>query len=258
MTPELPRIGMGSWQTLDVADPEPLRPLIREFAALGGRLIDSSPMYGRSEEAIGKLTDGKGFFFATKVWTPGREQGIRQMEASMKKMRVEVMDLMQVHNLVDAATHLDTLRGWKSEGRVRFIGVTHYHRGAHDEVERVLRAHDVDFLQINYSVAEREAEARLLPLALERGISVIANRPFGEGALLRRLRGKRLPDFASEIGCTSWAQLLLKFIVAHPAITCAIPATSDIDHLRDNMAAGSGPMPDEAMRDRIASAVHYV
>lgn len=251
---DVPRIGLGTWQTFDVANAEPLQPLVREFATSGGRLIDSSPMYGRSEAAVGVTTGGKGFFFATKVWTRGRAEGIRQMEESMRRMRVERMDLMQVHNLLDAGTHLDTLRGWKREGRVRYIGITHYNSGAHDEVERVLRREkDIDFLQINYSAGEREAEQRLLPLASDLGIAVIANRPFGEGSLVRRLRSKPLPDWAAEIGCTSWPQLLLKFIVAHPAVTCAIPATANIEHLRDNMAAGSGPMPDAAMRERISA-----
>ena len=253
---DLPKIGLGTWQTFDVVNAEPLQPLVREFAALGGQLIDSSPMYGRAEEAVGATTGGKGFFFATKVWTRGKAEGIRQMEESMRRMRVETMDLMQVHNLVDVATHLDTLRGWKREGRVRFIGITHYTSSAHDEVERVLlREKDIDFLQINYSAGEREAERRLLPLALGRGTAVIANRPFGEGALLRRLKSKPVPEWASEIGCASWPQLLLKFIVAHPAITCAIPATSNIEHLRDNMAAGVGTMPDDAMRERVFAAI---
>jgi diketogulonate reductase-like aldo/keto reductase len=251
----LPLIGLGTWQTFDVADAEPLRPLVQELVARGGRLVDSSPMYGRAEEAVGTVAEGQPLFLATKVWTTGRDAGIRQMEDSMRKMRTTRIDLMQVHNLVDVTTHLATLRQWKSEGRVRYIGVTHYNSGAHAEVENVLRREDVDFLQINYSAGEREAEQRLLPLAADKGIAVIANRPFGEGSLLRRMRSKPVPEWAAEIGCTTWSQLLLKFIVSHPSIACAIPATSSIAHLRENMAAGEGAMPDDAMRERIALAV---
>ena len=193
-------------------------------------------------------------FLATKVWTSGKADGIRQMEESMKKMRAKRMDLMQVHNLVDVDTHLDTLAGWKKEGRVRYVGITHYTASAHDDVARVIARRPVDFVQINYSVAEREAERRLLPLCREKGIAVIANRPFASGDLFRRLRSQPLPAFASEIDCTTWAQLLLKFVVSHPAITCAIPATSKPQHMRDNAQGGMGRMPDEGMRARIAAA----
>jgi diketogulonate reductase-like aldo/keto reductase len=250
----LPVIGMGTWQTFDVADPEPLRPLVGRFAERGGRLIDSSPMYGRSEAAVGAVaTDG--LFVATKVWTTGRAAGIEQMERSMQRMRTDRMDLMQVHNLLDVETHLATLRAWKAEGRIRYLGVTHYHSGAHAAVEAVLRRESVDFLQINYSLAEPEAEARLLPLAIEQGVAVIVNRPFAEGALLRRMGGRALPEWAAELACTSWAQLFLKWIVSHPAVTAVIPATSDVSHLEDNVRAGFRRMPDQAMRKRIAEAV---
>lgn len=257
----LPRIGLGTWQTFDVAPSSypPLEALVREFVALGGTLIDSAPMYGRAEEAVGVVAKRAGvqerLFLATKVWTRGKQSGIAQMEASLRKLQTTRIDLMQVHNLVDAETHLATLAEWKKEGRVRFTGITHYTSGAYGEVEAMLRRVEVDFLQINYSAAEREAEKRLLPLAREKGVAVIANRPFAEGALLRRLASKPLPDFAREIDCTSWGQLLLKFVVSHPAVTVAIPATANLAHLRDNMAAGTGPMPDEALRGRIAAAV---
>jgi diketogulonate reductase-like aldo/keto reductase len=194
-------------------------------------------------------------FVATKVWTSGRAQGIAQMEDSMRKLRASPVDLMQVHNLVDVATHLDTLAAWKREKRVRYVGVTHYTAGSHDAVARVVTSRPVDFVQINYSAGEREAERRLLPAAQERGVAVIANRPFASGDLFRRLRDRPLPGWAGEIDCASWAQLLLKFVVSHPAVTCAIPATSRVTHLRDNMAAGVGRLPDAALRARIAAAV---
>lgn len=259
----LPVVGLGTWRTFDVgpgeAERAPLREVLRELVSLGGRLVDSSPMYGQAEEVAGDLAASLGLrarlFLATKVWTTGREEGIRQMTDSLRKLRTETVDLMQVHNLVDVATQLDTLREWKRAGRVRYVGVTHYAASAHDDVARLLSTQPLDFLQINYSAAEREAERRLLPLAQDRGVAVIANRPFAGGGLMRRLRGRPLPGWAAELGCESWAQLLLKFVVSHPAITCAIPATSKVAHLRDNLRAGSGRMPDERARARIAAAV---
>jgi diketogulonate reductase-like aldo/keto reductase len=259
----LPVIGLGTWQTFDVgADPAlraPLEAVLAEFVALGGKVIDSSPMYGSSEEVVGDLAGRLGLrpklFVATKVWTSGRQSGIEQMNDSMRKLRADPIDLMQVHNLVDAATHLETLGGWKREGRVRYIGVTHYTASSYDAVAEIVRARPLDFVQINYSIGEREAERRLLPLARDRGVAVIANRPFAGGDLFRRLRARPLPAFAREIDCTSWAQLMLKFIVAHPAITCAIPGTSKAEHIRDNMRAAEGALPDERLRARIAAEV---
>jgi aryl-alcohol dehydrogenase-like predicted oxidoreductase len=175
------------------------------------------------------------------------------MQESMQKLRVEEVDLMQVHNLVDVEAHLATLADWKREGRVRYVGVTHYTAGSHNDVARVVEKHKLDFIQINYSVGEREAERRLLPLAKERGVAVIANRPFAGGDLFRRLRSKPLPEWAGELDCDSWAQLLLKFVVSHPAMTCAIPGTSKAAHLRDNMKAATGRLPDEPMRKRIVT-----
>ncbi len=259
----LPVIGLGTWQTFDVAADAaaraPLEDVLREFAALGGKLIDSSPMYGRSEDVAGELIAKHGLreklFIATKVWTTGKAAGVAQADDSMKKLRAAPIDLLQVHNLLDVQTHLRTLAEWKRQGRVRYVGVTHYTSSAYDAVAKVISANAVDFLQINYSVGEREAEQRLLPLARERGIAVIVNRPFAGGELFRRLRSTPVPAWAAEIDCTSWAQLMLKFVISHPAITCAIPATSRIEHLRDNMGAGLGRMPDEKMRARIAASV---
>ncbi len=257
----IPVVGLGTWQTFDVAPgPAALAPLeevLGAFAELGGRLVDSSPMYGRSEEVVGDLADRLGLqsklFLATKVWTSGAAAGIRQMEESMRKLRAGRIDLMQVHNLVDVDAHLATLAGWKREGRVRYVGVTHYTADSHEAVGRLIASKPVDFVQINYSVGERDAERRLLPIARERGVAVIATRPFAGGDLVRRLRAKPLPAWAAEIDCDSWAQVLLKFVVSHPAITCAIPATSRPDHLRDNMKAAHGRLPDETLRARIAA-----
>jgi aryl-alcohol dehydrogenase-like predicted oxidoreductase len=258
----LPKIGLGTWQTFDVGASEgerkPLEEVLSLFVQLGGRLIDSSPMYGRSEQVVGDLATKLGvrdkLFMATKVWTRGKARGIAQMEDSERKLRGKI-DLMQVHNLLDVDTHLETLREWKAKGRIRFIGVTHYTAGAYDDLGAVLRRGGIDFVQLNYSLAEREAEQKLLPLAKDLGVGVLVNRPFGAGSLFRDTRGKPLPPFAKDLGCTSWAELFLKFVVSHPAVTCAIPATSKPEHLRQNMNAGTGVMPDERMRARIAAAI---
>jgi diketogulonate reductase-like aldo/keto reductase len=257
----IPALGLGTWRAFDVgaapADRAPLRAVLAGFAAAGGALVDSSPMYGQAEAVVGDLAAALGLaprlFLATKVWTSGQAAGARQMEQSLARLRADRIDLMQVHNLVDADAHLDTLRDWKRAGRVRYVGITHYTASAHAEVERAMAARPVDFVQINYSAGEREAERRLLPLAIERGIAVIANRPLGGGGLLRRLEGRPLPGWAAEIDCDSWAQLWLKFAISHPAVTCAIPATSRVEHLRDNMRAGAGRLPDADLRARIAA-----
>lgn len=258
----LPVIGLGSWQTFDVgpspSERAPMEEVLRTFVEMGGKLIDSSPMYGSSEEVVGDLAAKTGLrqrlFIATKVWTSGKEAGIAQMEESMRKLRADPIDLMQVHNLVDVNTQLDTLQAWKREGRVRYIGVTHYTASRQDDVARIMASQPIDFIQINYSVGEREAEPRLLPMARERGVAVIANRPFAGGELFRRLRSRPLPKWAAEIDCDSWAQVMLKFVISHPAITCAIPATSKVAHLRENMKAGAGRLPDEKLRAQIAAA----
>jgi aryl-alcohol dehydrogenase-like predicted oxidoreductase len=255
----IPVVGLGTWQVFDVAGNASglaeARDALERFVALGGRVVDSSPMYGSSEAVLGDLAASLGvqdrLWVATKVWTTGREAGVRQMEESMAKLRVARLDLMQVHNLVDADRHLATLAQWKQAGRIRYVGITHYHAGAYADVERYLAKGQLDFLQINYSLAERDAAKRLLPLAAETRTAVIVNRPFAEGALFSRVRGKPLPPWAAEIGCASWAQLFLKWILADPAVTCAIPGTRNARHVEDNLAAGRGPMPDAAARKRI-------
>lgn len=254
----LPVIGLGTYQTFDVGGDAAARAPLREvLELLDGNAIDSSPMYGSSEAVAGDLIAELGLrpklFVATKVWTSGRAEGIRQMETSFRRLRVERMDLMQVHNLLDVATHTRTLEGWKAEGRVRYLGITHYTASAYGEVERWLRTGGYDFLQINYSLDEREAEQRLLPLAQEKKVGVIVNRPFGQASLFRRVRGKAVPEWAkAELGIGSWAQFFLKWIVAHPAVTCAIPGTGKPGHMRDNLAAGTGRLPDAAQRARMA------
>ncbi len=255
-------VGLGTWQAFDIAgDAEArtqARAALEAFARLGGELIDSSPMYGSAESAVGELCAELGLhrriFFATKVWTRGKEEGIRQMRESMRRLRIDLkgpLDLMQIHNLVDARTHLATLADWKKEGRIRYVGITHYHAGAHAELEALLKKEAVDFVQVNYSLAEPQAETRLLDAAAARGTAVIVNRPFAEGAMFERVGRRALPAFASEIGCSSWAQLFLKWILSHPAVTCAIPGTRHANHVADNLAALQGPLPDRTLRKRI-------
>lgn len=259
----LPVIGLGTWQTFDVDKSEgqrtPLREVLREFVTAGGKVVDSSPMYGRSETVLGDLSQqlrvGKQLFVATKVWTNGRDAGIRQMEESLKRLRLERLDLMQIHNLVDWHTHLGILREWREQGRVRYIGVTHYTASAYDQLTRVLENERVDFAQFNYSIVERDAERRLLPLAADRRVAVLINRPFAAGAVFAKLRSKPLPPWSKEIGCATWAQFLLKFVISHPAVTCAIPATSKLEHLIDNMQAGIGGLPDDNTRARMVKYV---
>lgn len=257
----IPAVGLGTWQVFDVAgnakELGEARETLKVFVELGGRVIDSSPMYGSSEAVTGQLAVEAGLrgklFIATKVWTSGRQAGLRQMEESMKKLRVERLDLMQVHNLVDASTHLATLREWKKAGRVRYLGVTHYHAGAHADLEKIIRPGDIDFVQVNYSLAEPAADRRLFAAAADSRTAVVTNRPFAEGSMFRRVRDKPLPEWAKEIGCASWAQFFLKWIIAHPAVTCAIPGTRNPTHVVDNLGAASGPLPDEAMRKRMSN-----
>ncbi len=258
----LPVIGMGSWMTFDVAD-ESRRatrlPVLQAFFDHGGALVDSSPMYGYAEEVIGEtlrnVTNKDRLFAATKVWTPGRWLGIQQMEASRRLWGVPRFDLMQIHNMLDWETHLETLKQWKADGRIRYIGITTSHGRRHEELERALRRETFDFVQFTYNVVDRDVEQRLLPLAAERGIAVIINRPFQRGALFKYVHGKALPDWARAIDCASWAQFFLKFIVSHPAVTCAIPATTRVDHVVENMGAASGRLPDADQRRRMADAV---
>ncbi len=219
-------------------------------------------MYGRSEEVIGELSAKLGlrdkFFLATKVWTRGKQAGIESMERSLQRLQTKRIDLMQVHNLVDTATQLATIREWKAQDRIRYVGITHSNNSAHAEVEQVLGSEKLDFVQINYSIMEREAEQRILPLAQERGVAVLANRPFGGGDLLGRVRAKPLPGWVAEFDCRSWAQFFLKWIVAHTAVTCAIPATNNPKHLEDNVQAGLGRLPDAKMRQRMIEFVSSV
>jgi diketogulonate reductase-like aldo/keto reductase len=257
----LPVVGLGTYQSFDVrgkdTEREPLKEVLRVVVERGGSVIDSSPMYGASEEVIGDLTSSLALrprlFMATKVWTSGRDAGMRQMEESFRKMRVERMDLMQIHNLLDWRTHAQTLEHWKQSGRIRYAGITHYHSGAYSDLERIMKNRQFEFVQFNYSIAEREAEQSILPMAQETGTAVIVNRPFAQASLFSRVKGKELPQWAAEFDCRSWAQFFLKYILSHPAVTCVIPATSKPHHMEDNMMAGIGRMPDEATRRKMAS-----
>jgi diketogulonate reductase-like aldo/keto reductase len=259
----LPVIGLGTYINFDVApgsaDYQRLPDVLRALFAAGGRVVDSSPMYRRAERTTGELleamTPRPPAFLATKVWTPGRDAGLAQMEQSFTLLRATRLDLMQVHNLVDWRTHLPTLRRWKTDGRLRYLGVTHYTASAYGEVEAVLTAEPLDFLQINYALDDRAVEQRLLPLARDRGVAVIVNMPFGGGGLLRRLRDRPLPGWAAEAGAVSWAQLALRFVLAHPAVTCVIPGTGNPRYMVENAAAGAArPLSDAERRDLIAAA----
>jgi aryl-alcohol dehydrogenase-like predicted oxidoreductase len=255
----LPAVGVGTWQTFDVGPKAPeraeLSEVLRLLAQAGGSVIDSSPMYGKSEGVVGDLASGLGLrdklFYATKVWTSGRDAGIRQMETSFRLMRTQRMDLMQVHNLLDLAVHAKTLKEWKAAGRIRYIGITHYHDGAHDELEKIVKTREWDFVQFNYSMAEPEAERRLLPACADSGTAVLVNRPFSQGHLFPKVKGKPLPGWAADFDCASWAQFFLKYLLGHPAVTCVIPGTSRITHIKDNLQAGMGRLPDAAMRRRM-------
>ncbi len=255
----LPVVGIGTYQTFDVGPTAPeraqLTQVLQEFTALGGSVIDSSPMYGQAERVVGDLTGDLGnrerYFFATKVWTSGQQAGVRQMEQSLQHMRSTHMDLMQIHNLLDLELHTRTLREWKASGRIRYMGITHYHEGAHADLERLIKTNNYDTVQVNYSMAEREAEARLLPACLAAGVAVIINRPFAQANLFGRVKGQPLPAWAAEFDCTSWAQFFLKYLLGNPAVTCVIPGTRRVAHLKDNMQAGMGRLPDAAMRRRM-------
>lgn len=261
----IPAIGMGTWQTFDVGGDRYLvadrAQVLRTFLQLGGGLVDSSPMYGSSELVLGQClaqledVDTDDLFAATKVWIPGQWLGKRQMENSRELWGLPRFDLMQIHNMLDWESHLETLKVWKAEGRIRYIGITTSHGRRHHALEAALLAEPFDFVQFTYNVLDREVEQRLMPLAAERGIAVIINRPFRRGDLFSHVRGYSLPDWAAEFDCANWAQFFLKFIVSHPAVSCAIPATSRVDHMRENMGALHGRLPDAAMRQRM---VRYV
>lgn len=258
----MPVVGLGTWQTFDIGasrpERDPRRQVLEELFSAGGRMIDSSPMYGRAEAVVGDLLDEMKArdkaFLATKVWTTGEKAGIAQMEASAAKMKAPVIDLMQIHNLVDWRTHLRTLRAWKEAGRFRYIGITHYTTSSLDTLADILAAERLDFVQMGYSLATRAAERRLLPVARDRGVAVIANQPFDSGGMFAKVKGKPLPGWAADYDCASWAQIMLKYLIAHPAMTCVIPGTARLEHARDNIAAGRGRLPDEAGRKRIAAA----
>ena len=255
----LPVVGIGTWQTFDIPQSEAemakRKEVLRALFDAGGAVVDSSPMYGRAECVVGALLDDMKAhdkaFRATKVWTTGEAAGIRQMTESAAKMRGPI-DLMQIHNLVDWRTHLRTLRGWKDQQRIRYIGLTHYTVPALEELAAIIATERVDFLQFAYSINVRAAETRLLPLAAERAVAVVINRPFDNSSLFTRVRGKALPAWASEFDCATWSQFFLKFILSHAAVTCVIPATAKPDHMRDNAAAGIGRLPDAAQRKRMA------
>lgn len=259
----LPVIGLGTWRQFDVgasaSERRPLIEVLKRMSQKGGKVIDSSPMYARSEEVIGDLTNetrlADKFFYVTKVWTRGREEGIQQMNASLRKMRRSNMDLMQVHNLVDWQTHLKTLRIWKQEGKVRYIGITHYTDGAHDELEKIIKSERLDFVQFNYSIRNRNAEQSLLNAAKDRGTAVIINQPFESGSLFDVVRAKTLPAWAAEYDIRNWAQFFLKYIISHPAVTCVIPGTSDPVHVVENMEASYGRLPDDRARKKMAGQV---
>ncbi|HEV8679648.1 MAG TPA: aldo/keto reductase [Stellaceae bacterium] len=257
---EMPIVGLGTSQTFDVGADErarqPLAAVLQAFVDAGSRIIDTSPMYGRAEAVTGDLVAAAGararVFLATKVWTSGREAGIAQMQRSAELLKSPVIDLMQIHNLLDWRTHLATLRAMKAAGKIRYIGITHYTTGALPELARILTSEPgIDFVQCAYSLGTRAAETALLPTAAERRVAVIVNRPFEDGSLFRRVRGRSVPDWAGEFDCTSWAQLFLKYIFAEPAVTCAIPATAKPAHMEDNLKAGFGRLPDARQREQI-------
>ncbi len=257
----LPVIGLGTYDAFDIGNDanerNEAKEVLRHFVELGGTIVDSSPMYGRAETVIGDLSTelkiNEKLWVATKVWTSGRESGISQMTDSLRKLRREKIELMQVHNLQDVKTHLATLRDWKKSGKIKYLGVTHYHAGAYDALEQAIRPGDMDFVQLNFSIAEREAEQRILKIAADVGTAVIVNRPYANGSIFSAVKGKPLPAWASEIDCASWGQFFLKYILGHPAVTCVIPATRNPKHLVDNMSAGLGRLPDETLRRKMAA-----
>jgi diketogulonate reductase-like aldo/keto reductase len=262
----LPVVGLGTFGTFDVAPGAPERAalgqVLGDFLAAGGRVIDSSPMYGRAEAVVGELlaegpAGGSSPFLATKVWTRGRAAGAAQIEHSFRLLRTAQLDLLQVHNLLDWQAHLPTLRALKAAGRVRYLGVTHYALSSLGELARLLRKEALDFVQLPYSAATREAEAQLLPAAADTGTAVLVMRPLEEGELLRAVRGRPLPGWAAELGCAHWSEVLLKFILSHPAVTAVLPATGSPAHLAENLGAGRGPMPDAALRRRMEKELRF-
>jgi diketogulonate reductase-like aldo/keto reductase len=261
---ELPVVGLGTWQTFDIGAGKAERAEVAEVLSAhlssGARVIDSSPMYGRAEEVTGDELATIGAigkpFLATKVWTSGKQDGIDQMKRSMRRMRASTIDLMQIHNLVDYRTHLATLREWKEAGTIRYLGVTHYQHDQFDVIEKLMRTEKLDFIQVPYSITDRAAEKRILPAALDTGTAVLVMTPFESGALFRQVKGKALPALAADLDITSWAQLFLKFLIGHPAVTCPIPATRNVKHALDNVQAAFGRIPDAKQRTKMAAALH--
>jgi len=259
---ELPVIGLGTSGPFEVGNSPrertPLKEVLEAFFASGSKLIDTSPMYSTAESVLGELLTSsmqQHVFLATKVWTRGDREGMEQMKHSAEVLKHPKLDLIQVHNLLDLDTHLKTLRDWKDEGRVRYIGITHYTVGAHSDLMRIIQREKLDFVQLNYSAATRNAEERLLPLAADRGVAVLVNRPFEDGKMFEQVEGRPLPPWAADVDCTSWGQLFLKYVLAHPAVTCVIPATGKVKHLHDNLAAGRGRLPDAKLRALIVQEV---
>ncbi len=259
----LPVIGLGTSGVFDVdsteAELEPRREIVRLMVDRGGSVIDTSPMYGRAEDVSGRVVDELGLrkeiFFATKVWIRGRDEGLAQMRESMRLLRTDVIDLMQVHNLVDWKTQLASIRDWQEDGKIRYSGITHYRVDAHGALADVIEQGRPQFVQLNYSITTRAAEDRLLPLAADKGVAVIVNRAFEDGRIFQALRGKPVPDWAAAFGAASWGQFLLKYVLAQPAVTCVIPGTSKVKHMADNLAGGVGRLPDEAERRRMVAYI---
>ena len=252
-------VGLGTWQTFDVGNSEsarsPLKEVLKILVDAEGSVIDSSPMYGTSEKVVGDLTKELNIqgqiFYATKVWTSGRASGVSQMKSSFSKMKVSQMNLMQIHNLQDWKTHLKTLYQWKEQGLIKHIGITHYVNSAHDDLERIIKSENIDFIQVNYSIIDRNAEKSLLPTALDNGVAVLTNRPYAGGSLFRKIKGVDLPAWADEIDCKSWGQFFLKYLISHPAVTCVIPGTSKPHHMKDNVGAGFGSLPTADHREKM-------
>jgi diketogulonate reductase-like aldo/keto reductase len=260
----LPVVGLGTWETFDVqetvaAEIKQLRDVLSTLVSKGGKVVDSSPMYGFAEKNVGTLSTelkiNDKLFMATKVWTTGKERGIEQMNKSLSLMKREKMDLMQIHNLVDWQTHIKTLREWKEKGKIRYIGITHYQEGSYPEMEHIMNTEPLDFIQINYNIADRKSADRILPLAKEKKLAVIISQPFGVGKLFQRVQGKPLPSWANDFDCKSWAQFFLKFVLSHPSVTCVIPGTGLPEHMLDNVQAGFGRLPDEKQREMMIKAI---
>lgn len=263
-TETLPLVGLGTWETFDVTQSQhallaDLKEVLRVFSEQGATVVDSSPMYGYSEQNVGtistELKTNSKLFIATKVWTQGKEKGVEQMTRSMQLLKRKQIDLMQVHNLVDWQIHLKTLREWKEAGKVRYIGITHYLEAAYPEMEKIIKSEPLDFIQINYNLADRQAE-RVLAFAQEKKLGVLINQPFGYGKLFQQVKDRKLPAWAAEIGCATWAQFFLKFIISNPAVTCVIPGTANPKHLLDNLGAAMGPLPDQKQREKMIAELN--